>query len=191
MNGQVIDSETGAPIAGALVIAEWTGDIGGPVQSSRVCFHMEVAKTDAEGRYHIPGWSRRPVTDTEGGFFGIRNVEVSRRTYKAGYEQLGYDPNDASTIVMRAFKGSDQERIEYLSHQGTAGCGRHDGSRAHEIVLWQTICEEARTLPSAAKPSSAKGTSFLQEIDVHLAYLADDPRQERAGRALDPPRVCG
>ena len=174
MNGRVVDGETGAPISGALVIAEWSGDIGGPVQSSQVCFHLEIATTDADGRYHIPAWSRRPVTDHEGGFYGLRNVEVSRRTYKAGYSQLKYDPNDASTILMVPFKGPPEQRIAYLSQQGTRSCGRHDGSRTHEVQLWRNICAEAKPLVARLPNDANQSRSFLREIDAHLAHLTQD-----------------
>lgn len=172
MNGRVVDSETGAPISGALVIAEWSGDIGGPVQSSQVCFHLEIATTDAEGRYHIPAWRRRPVTDHEGGFHGLRNVEVSRRTYKAGYSQLKFDPNDTSTILMVPFKGSPFERVEYLLNAGTAGCGREDGSLTKELSFWEAVCDEARKLPGASTLNpDFRNRSFLQEIDVRMASV--------------------
>ena len=136
IEGRVVDEATGNPIQGALVIAQWSGDVGGPVQSSQTCFHLEIATTDADGRYRIPGWSRRPVADWEGGFFGLRNTEVTRRTYKDGYAQLRYDPRDSRTILMTRFRGTPDERIDYLSRQGTPGCGRHDGSLDERSLVW-------------------------------------------------------
>jgi hypothetical protein len=191
MDGRVLDSETAAPISGALVIAEWSGDIGGPVQSSEVCFHLEVATTDADGRYHIPAWTRRPVADWEGGFFGLRNVEISRRTYKRGYVQSRYDPNDKMIILMVPFEGGTSQRIEYLRLQGTRSCGRFDGSREHEKTLWKAICQEAKDLPEAriSAPLFA-GDSFLREIDRHFAHLSDDITQTKDARNVELPRVC-
>jgi hypothetical protein len=192
MDGRVVDSETGAAIPGALVIAEWSGDIGGPVQSKEICFHLEIATTDSDGRYHIPGWSRRPVADWEGGFFGLRNIEVSRRTYKQGYVHYKYDPNNTATILMTPFKGSARERIEYLRLEGTRSCGRLDGSREHEKTLWKTICQEAKDYPEARSPDSRfAGNSFLREIDVHFAHLSDDITETRAVGKDDVPHVCG
>ncbi len=134
MEGRVIDDATDKPIPGALVIAEWSADIGGPVQSSRVCFHLEVATTDVNGRYRIPRWSRPPAADWEGGFFGLRNVEVTRRTYKDGYTHLRYDPRDASTILMTHLQGNvcRANRLPRL-HEGTPGCGKEDGTRKKEV----------------------------------------------------------
>ena len=191
MDGRVVDSETGAPIPGALVIAEWSGDIGGPVQSSEVCFHLEVATTDSDGRYHIPAWNRRPVADWEGGFFGLRNIEVSRRTYKRGYVQYQYDPRDVTTILMIPFSGNAFQRIDYLRLQGTRSCGRLDGSREHEKTLWKAICHEAQELPEArnSDPRFA-GNSFLREIDTHFAHLSDDTTQTQDVANVELPRVC-
>ena len=172
MDGRVVDSETGAPNTGALVIVEWKGDIGGPVQSSQVCFHLEVVRTDEEGRYHVPAWHRRPAADWEGGFYGVRNVEVSRRTYKSGYMQSKYEPQNVANILMRRFDGTPEQRIEYLNHLGTPSCGRDDGSRANELSLWAAICQEARTIPVAQQPSPLfHGDSFLQDIDGRIAYI--------------------
>jgi hypothetical protein len=191
MDGRVLDSETGAPIPGALVIAEWSGDIGGPVQSSDVCFHLEVVTTDTNGRYHIPSWTRRPVTDSEGGFFGLRNIQVSRRTYKQGYVQYRNAPNDKTTILMEPFQGAAFQRIEYLRSQGTHSCGRYDGSREHEKALWNSICHEAKELPEARNNDPRfSGNSFLREIDMHFAHLSDDVTQTRDDRNVEPPRVC-
>jgi hypothetical protein len=190
MDGRVVDSETGAPIQGALVIAEWTGDIGGPVQSSQVCFHLEVATTDSEGRYHIPSWSRRPVADYEGGFFGLRNVEVTRRTYKAGYVHVKYDEKEPNTILMSHFHGTSEQRIDYLSLEGTRSCGKRDGSRSNEIGLWRAICEEARKYPEAARARPKQDESFLRQIDTHLAYLLQDPDEGRPAHDDVVPRIC-
>lgn len=173
MQGRVVDEATGNPIQGALVIAQWSGDVGGPVQSSQTCFHLEIATTDADGRYRIPGWSRRPVADWEGGFFGLRNIEVTRRTYKDGYAQLRYDPRDSRTILMTPFRGTPDERIDYLSRQGTPGCGREDGSLTQELLLWSAICTEARQIPAAREQHANFGNgSFLREIDFHIDSAA-------------------
>ena len=186
MDGRVIDKQTGKPIPGALVIVEWSGAVGGPVQSSRVCFHLEVVSTDADGRYHVPAWSRSPASDAEGGFFGIRNVEVTRRTYKAGYEQFMYDPRDQTTILMQRFAANADQRIVYLSRQGTPGCGRTDGSRVNEIALWKAICEETKSLPDGKQKYD-----FFKAIDTHFAYLIEDVNEQLANRSDEVSRsIC-
>jgi len=189
MDGRVVDSETGAPIPGALVIVEWKGDIGGPVQSSQVCFHLEVVTTDEEGRYHVPAWHRRPAADWEGGFYGVRNVDVSRRTYKSGYMQVKYEPQNMANILMRRFEGTPEQRIDYLNRLGTPSCGRDDGSRANELSLWAAICQEARTIPLARQSSpSFNGDSFLQDIDGRITYIK---QRLPPGQAIPPEVLYG
>jgi len=169
MNGRVVDRETGAPIPGALVIAEWKGDVGGPVQSSSVCFHLEVVTTDADGRYHIPGWARRPATDWEGGFFGVRNVEVTRKLYKAGHSVMLYDANDPSTISMTPARGTSLERLEQLSLVGTPACGAADGSLWKETLAWQAVCDEVQAYAEAKTTYKAFGDqSFVDLINDHF-----------------------
>ena len=175
IDGRVVDSETGAPIPGALVIVEWTGDIGGPVQSSQVCFHLEVVSTDQEGRYHVPAWHRRPVADWEGGFFGVRNTEVTRRTFRKGYTQLRYDPRDTTTILMQPFTGSVKERLDYLARLGTVGCGAADGSLIREAAIWEAVCEEARSYAEARTAVTAiGGRTYLDVVNDHFSDIAKE-----------------
>ena len=184
MDGRVVDKETGKPIPGALVIVEWSGAVGGPVQSSRVCFHLEVVPTDANGRYHIPGWSRRPANETEGGFFGVRNVEVTRRTYKAGYEPIDLDPTDPSTMRMSRVVSPSTERLHALSLMGTAGCGAADGSLMREAVIWRGVCDEVRSSPDAKLRQKSFGNrSFVELVNAHLEGIT---RQLAAGRNVAP-----
>lgn len=53
--GQVTDAETGEPIEGAIVVAKWTGNTG-VVGSRSVCYHVETAISNKEGKFRIPGW---------------------------------------------------------------------------------------------------------------------------------------
>jgi hypothetical protein len=59
VSGQVIDETTGKPVADAIVVAHshgsWTKIVG---ESSSACYHVETARTDAEGKYQIAAWTR-------------------------------------------------------------------------------------------------------------------------------------
>jgi hypothetical protein len=182
MDGRVIDKETGKPIPGALVIVEWSGAVGGPVQSSRVCFHLEVVSTDADGRYHVPAWSRSPASDAEGGFFGIRNVEVTRRTYKAGYAPVDLDPNDPNIMRMSWVGPPTIDRLNALSLIGTAGCGATDGTLSREARIWRDVCEEVRSFPvSQLRQKTFGDHSFIELIDAQLAGIARQLEAENHG----------
>ena len=55
--GQVIDSETGAPIAGAHIMVSWERDNPNPVHWTQSFYDAQETVTDANGRFEIP---RRP-----------------------------------------------------------------------------------------------------------------------------------
>src|ERR1019366_8738308 len=58
VDGRVINTETGEPIAGAIVAAKWMVSVSdGLADSSIVCSHVETAVSDAAGRYHFDAWS--------------------------------------------------------------------------------------------------------------------------------------
>ena len=56
--GQVVDAETGAPIAGAHVMVSWERDNPNPVHWTQSFYDAQEAVTDADGRFEIPHESR-------------------------------------------------------------------------------------------------------------------------------------
>ena len=70
ISGRVIDAATGAPVAGAVVIATWWTELapnpaaialglafGGHGEAERRTAYMSEAITDRDGRFSIPAWS--------------------------------------------------------------------------------------------------------------------------------------
>ncbi len=55
--GQVVDLETGKPIAGAVVLAVWWEVIATPVQGKSRFHDAKEAVTGADGRFEMPGLS--------------------------------------------------------------------------------------------------------------------------------------
>jgi hypothetical protein len=59
--GTVVDADTNAPVAGALVIALW--DLEGGMERSRVgTFKVLEAVTDSMGAFSLPGWGPEPIS---------------------------------------------------------------------------------------------------------------------------------
>ena len=52
--GQIVDAETGAPIAGAHFMVMWERDNPNPVHWTQSFYDAQEAVTDAEGRFEIP-----------------------------------------------------------------------------------------------------------------------------------------
>lgn len=78
--GQIVDGETGVPIAGAAVLVIWRENVPNPVQGASKFYDAREAVTDGEGRFEVPRLSPP--------FFSFR-IERPNITYFAP----GYAPD--------------------------------------------------------------------------------------------------
>jgi hypothetical protein len=109
--GQIVDAETGQPIAGAVVLVVWWEAVPTPVQTNRKFYDARETVTDAEGRFEVP---RRPPP-----FFGFR-IFPPRVTYIApGYaaqDEVVTPPDGqplvASTVVKMRRLTTKEERVK-------------------------------------------------------------------------------
>ena len=79
INGAVVDGETGKPLEGVVVVAQWVYWCPGGGHYMRI--KVIEAVTDKDGRYHIPGWGprlRRPFC-----YLDYRDPQLS--IFKGGY----------------------------------------------------------------------------------------------------------
>lgn len=76
--GQIMDVETGQPIAGAAVLAIWWERVDTPVQTNRKFYEAREAVTDADGRFEIPRLSPP--------FFAFRFFPTQVIYFAPGYE---------------------------------------------------------------------------------------------------------
>ena len=71
IDGVVLDAETGQPVAGAYVTYRWQGEAMGEAFSGHnapvICYHAAAAVTDAQGRFHIDPWEKKPTYKTMNG----------------------------------------------------------------------------------------------------------------------------
>jgi hypothetical protein len=105
LQGVVLDKSTNQPIAGAIVGARWHGHWTNLLAgSSSACYHVETARTDANGRYAIPAWTRppKPLED-----FRFSDGGNDTAVFKPGYVDL---PGGAGgTMYMEPFVGTNDE----------------------------------------------------------------------------------
>lgn len=110
IDGVVLDESTNKPIAGAFVAIKWKGDVSKIVESSTWCYHSATTQTDANGKYHIPFWTKGLSFDG----FRTSNKVVYFNAFKPGYIGGGdISPKD-DIILLRPFKGSKDEYFDHL-----------------------------------------------------------------------------
>ena len=138
IDGVVLDESTGKPIAGAIVVATWTGDVSKLVDSGTVCYHAETARTDANGKYQIPAWSLP---------WSTRNFRISARgpvgeAYKPGYIFSTYRP--LPDLLLTPHKGTKDQYYEYLSTISRRnGCTPDAESEKNLLLFYGSIAAEA------------------------------------------------
>jgi hypothetical protein len=97
IHGQIVDAETGQPIEGAVVVAQWVlSHIGSGHYGKRLYIHETV--TDKNGNYVIPAWGpkpRPPLTELV-----YRDPQIL--IFKSGYEPEGLENSNLQTDGVRA-----------------------------------------------------------------------------------------
>src|SRR6266498_3504059 len=79
--GKIIDSETGQPLDGVIVVAMYTKEIISIPESRNVAFHFKEVVTGKDGMFRIPAYTTliNPLAWDGGVFFIV---------YKSGYAAL-------------------------------------------------------------------------------------------------------
>lgn len=110
--GQVVDVETGQPIAGAVVLVVWWEAVPTPVQTNQKFYDAREAVTDANGRFEVPRLSPP--------FFSFRIFDPKISYFAPGYEPVAKvvtppegQPFVAPTVVQMRRLKTREERIEF------------------------------------------------------------------------------
>lgn len=142
IDGKVLDANTGQPIAGAIVVAQWEGYVSiGFGDSQTACFHVLGTTTDENGNYHLPAWKK----DYDG-------KRIQRQTAYITVHSPGYRRSSKRLTGVRylaPFTGSTQDRLKYLKglERGTRCIGAAVGhSEKNLLPLRQSLYEEARNI---------------------------------------------
>jgi hypothetical protein len=157
-SGVVIDEATGKPVADAIVVVRWHGNwtkVFG--ESSSACYHVETARTDANGRYQIAAWS----TSWSFSDFRFTPAGVDYHAYKPGYVTVFREAANVSParIAIAPFKGTKDEYFEQVLSLRTWAC---PGAGASRTSLRQFYAAAARDAAALAETQNQKGiASFL------------------------------
>ena len=179
INGQVLEERTGQPIPDAIVVVTWKGDWWAVVESSTVCYHVETARTDAQGKYHIPAWSSPWKVEN----LIVFNREVYADAYKPGYTwpiNLGNTPKN---IFLARFKGTPAHRLESFARDGGYGCGFTDGSAKNMAIFFRARYEEAKNLAVTKEELDLVDGLLTGAESLELGSQVADQRREQ--RRLD------
>lgn len=177
LEGSVLDARTEAPIKGAFVVARWIG-YGGHTQSQ--CFHVEVAETDAQGRYRIAPW--RNARDSA---YLVDQRQTIERVHKPGYRESPLTRERESYLRGVYYLAQDTEsvqtRLEYLKLlHGATRCGAQNESEKNRLPLLKALHDEARLHGGDKKPA-ANEMSLMESIryDIEILELGFNEAEKR------------
>jgi hypothetical protein len=171
ISGRVLEQDTNRPLAGAVVLAYWSGDIPHFPESSSACFEVLSGTTDAQGNYHLKAW-RRLYWESQ-----INGPQVRFLVYYPGYIyhriQAGPGDNEAMHFMLPD-TSSREVRFETLSRLfGSGYCGwYYSGSSMKNFIPFEKgIATELKFLAQ-----SPKELERLQQVRESVAY--DSVRKE-------------
>lgn len=164
IDGMVLDGSTDKPIAGAIVIAQWKGDIHGIVQGSSICYHTEAALTDVNGKFAIPAWHR---TDLSPGEKEVTDKKRSITVYMEGYNNRGLVQlmDSSGSIRIKRATATGEKRLQDIGIGVLYGCASGDGSAAKLDPLVKRVCaEEAALLKLMGRPEKECGRAPFKRV---------------------------
>jgi len=189
--GQVVDADTGSPIAGVHVAFLWESDItprGFTAHNSRtVCYHAAATTTDLEGRFQIEPWR-------EWSTYGVEPVDPIALVYARNYAPQQLAVRDGSgderptnhlgeRYALKKFSGSAGERIDAMwGGIANRGCMYGGESQKSLFPMLKAIYEEARSL--GLGPDHVRRTEGFAWFAARSA-LAYDPNGPSHQSAID------
>ena len=160
IRGQILSADTGEPIEGAVIVAQWILFVGGIGHGGHnQVLHIAEVVTDKNGNYVISGWGpklRPPLTELD-------HYDPQLLVFKRGYKhqtlfnQIDRDSStrvsdwDGKTIRLEKFSGTAEERLDDLEFAlQDSGAGDEKVSQ-----IFIEMLKEESTYPSwpvGAKP---------------------------------------
>ncbi len=138
--GRVLDQDTGQPVAGAIVVVRWIGTATKAfVDQHTACYHVETAKTDAEGRYATTSWLEASK------YRDLGSKEQRIKVYKASYRQV--DSEAAKHYLVKDNRGTE-DRLQYILYS-VISCGGRPTPFGSLVELYKAQHEEVAALPES------------------------------------------
>ncbi|WP_461573349.1 transthyretin-like family protein [Sulfuricaulis sp.] len=184
IDGQVMKEGTNKPIPGAIVVVRWQGNAGGPVDSSTICYHVETATTDEQGRFHIKAWKTTEeavglhTTWYQRLFMGptIFDREVMTTAYRPGYT-FSTKPSEKNTVWLKPFTGTREERFKDLVRVSTS-CGSAGESERNLLPLIKALYAEASSIATTAKEKEITDNILMSSEAIEFGWKEAEKRAE-------------
>ncbi|VAW99343.1 hypothetical protein MNBD_GAMMA22-1503 [hydrothermal vent metagenome] len=173
MNGQVVDTDTGEPIADAFVIARWQGRVGF-FHGSSTCYHVESTMSDAQGNFTIPSWFE--WFDN----FWTHMKSVSISTYKSDYVTVFNrlsNEEKKNIQYQRKSNGTREDKLGYIKLTARRNfCSNAGQSRRKSYYLYRRLYEDAKKI--TLTKDEKKNLEWFRDIAVS-AWVATDQNRTR------------
>lgn len=171
IEGQVLEEGTNKPIPGAIVVVRWQGRVSSFVDSHGVCYHVESATTDEQGKYQTKPW-RKPRE------YGVSFDHIDIDAYKPGYGHPSRLSKAMEIEHLAPLRGTREETFKSIRIAGVK-CPGAGESQKNLIPLYKTIYEQLATL-ALTKDEKFYANSYLNAIEeIEL------PEEEATRRDLE------
>lgn len=176
VSGRVLEEGTGKPIAQAIAVVLWRGNVepGVPyVEGRGVCYHVETALTDEQGRFSTPAWEEKEKRSYRVGKKGV-GAGVIMTAYKNGYSQSTRPHPEPNFVYLEKSKETGDARFEYLAMPVFAGMNCLEGgiSKRNLYPLSKSAYEEAKTLELSSKENKER-LEILGQTTARLGSIGN------------------
>jgi hypothetical protein len=179
IRGQIVDEQTGQPIEGAVVVAQWVlfqAGFGDGGHKGRIHVHETV--TDKEGRYFIPAWGPRlhpPMTkllDLDPEILIFKSTYEPHSLYNSAMSEDSMRASDwdGKVVTLRKMQGTLDDyasRIKDGLSTSLSALGEEDWRSFPRMVL--ALDAEDRRLKSLGLKPEYRSTTFeihnFNEVD--------------------------
>ena len=190
--GQVVDADTGQPIAGAHVAFIWVSGIipsGFTGHNSRdICYHAAAAVTDQAGHFGVEPWRKwstysvypeEPIALVYARNYAPRQIPLHLGFAIAPIERMN------ERFALKAFKGNNDERMEVL-FWGLANrdCPYGGKSQRSLYPMLKLVYEEARSIARTQEQEQSVHTIAGFAADAALALNPNGPVHDEATNAF-------
>lgn len=156
IEGVVREEGTNKPIPGAIVVVRWQGHLG---YSGTICYHVETATTDDQGRYRIAAWNKPSP------YGNIAQQHAIVKAYKPGYQLAKRYP--VNNPLLHPSTEEREARLKYIENikQSTVRCADSMANGKSLIPLYRVLYEEAKPLAQTGDEQSI-ADGFLSWIKI-------------------------